>query len=57
VELSNKIVEVILKNTGFQYERSLAAWSGAIFIADQERFKSQTAVITLAEMTWLYHPE
>jgi hypothetical protein len=32
-ELSNNIGEVIIKNTRFQYEHSLAAWSGAIFIA------------------------
>jgi hypothetical protein len=32
-ELSDKIVKVIIKNTRFQYERSLAARSIAIFIA------------------------
>jgi hypothetical protein len=57
VELSDKIVEVIIKNTCFQYEHSLAAWSVAewsnIYRFDQERFKSQIAAITLTEMTWL----
>jgi hypothetical protein len=55
VELSDKIVEVIKKNTRFQYERSLAARSVAersdIYRVDQERFISQIAAITLAEMT------
>jgi hypothetical protein len=32
-ELSDNIGEVIIKNTCFQYENTLAAWSGAIFIA------------------------
>jgi hypothetical protein len=32
-KLSDKIVEVIIKNTCFQYERSLATRSEAIFIA------------------------
>jgi hypothetical protein len=54
-------VEVIKKNTRFQYERSLAARSVAersdIYRVDQERFKSRIAAITLAEMTWLYSPE
>jgi hypothetical protein len=54
-------VEVIKKNTRFQYERSLAARSVAersdIYRVDQERFISQIAAITLAEMTWLYSPE
>jgi hypothetical protein len=51
-------VEVINKNTRFQYERSLAARSIAeqsdIYRADRERFKSQIAAIMLADMTWLY---
>jgi hypothetical protein len=55
-ELSNKIVEVIKKNTRFQYERSLAARSD-IYRIDQERFKSRIAAITLAEITWLCSPE
>jgi hypothetical protein len=59
-DLSNKIGEVI-KNTRFQYERTLAARSVAersdIYRVDQERFQSQIAAITLAEMTWLYYPE
>jgi hypothetical protein len=61
VELSDKIVEVIKKNTRFQYERSLAARSGAersdIYRPDQERFISQIAAKTLAEMTLLYSPD
>jgi hypothetical protein len=46
-------VEVIIKNTRFQYEHSLAALteSSDIYRADQERFRSQIAAITLAEMT------
>jgi hypothetical protein len=54
-ELSDKIVEVIKKNNRFQYERSLAARSVAersdIYRVDQERFISQIAAKTLAEMT------
>jgi hypothetical protein len=54
-ERSDKIVEVIKKNTRFQYERSLAARSVAersdIYRVDQERFISQIAAKTLAEMT------
>jgi hypothetical protein len=53
-ELSDKIVEVIIKNTSFQYEHSFAARSVAkrsdIYRVDQERFKLQIAAITLAEM-------
>jgi hypothetical protein len=60
-DLSDKVVEIIIKNTNFQYERSLAAQSVAeqrdIYRIDQERFKSQIDVITLAEMMWLYYPE
>jgi hypothetical protein len=55
-ELSDKIVEVIIKNTCFQYERSLAPRSD-FYRFDQERFKLQIAAITLAEMTRLYYPE
>jgi hypothetical protein len=40
-ELSDKIVEVIKKNTRFQYERSLAARSD-IYRVDQERFKAES---------------
>jgi hypothetical protein len=36
VELSDKIGEVIIKNTRFQYEHSLAARSVVIFIALNE---------------------
>jgi hypothetical protein len=54
-ELSDKIVEVIKKNTRFQYERNLAARSVAersnIYRVDQDRFILQIAAITLAEMT------
>jgi hypothetical protein len=60
-ELSDKIVEVIKKNTSFQYEHSLAALSvaeqGDIYRLDEKRFKSRIAAITLAEMTWLYSSE
>jgi hypothetical protein len=43
-------VEVIKKNTRFQYERGLAARSD-IYRVDQERFISQIAAKTLVEMT------
>jgi hypothetical protein len=53
-------VEVIKKNTRFQYELSGAERSD-VYLVDQERFKSRIAAITLAEMTitlaektWLY---
>jgi hypothetical protein len=50
-ELSDKIVEVIIKNFRFQYERS------NIYQVDQDRFKSQIAAMMLVEMTWLYYLE
>jgi hypothetical protein len=60
-ELRDKIVEVIKKNTRFQYERSLVARSVAerrnIYRVDQEGFKSRIAAITLAKMMRLYSPE
>jgi hypothetical protein len=61
-KLSDKIMEVLIKkNTRYQYQRNLVARSRAeqseIYRADQERFISQIAAITLAEMTWLYSPE
>jgi hypothetical protein len=40
-ELSDNIVEVIKKNTRFQYQRSLAARSD-IYRVDQERFKAES---------------
>jgi hypothetical protein len=55
-KLSGKIVEVIIRNARVQYERCLAAQSD-IYRVDQERFKSQIAAVTLAEITWLYYPE
>jgi hypothetical protein len=48
-ELRDKIEEVIIKNTCFQYERSLAEQFLAHF--DQERFKFQNDVERQAEMT------
>jgi hypothetical protein len=59
--LSDKIGEAIIKNTHFQYERSLAVWSVVerhdIYCLDQEQFKLQIGAIKLAEMTWLYYTE
>jgi hypothetical protein len=58
-EVSNKIEEVIIKNTRFQYQRSLAprGVESDINRVDQERFKLQIAVKRLAKIVWLYSPE